>query len=304
MIIDSGIATSSFFVSGTLRVDGSTAAASSSLFVSSSGYVALGKTTAGKQVITIDGAFLLPAAVSYSIAYNKTGSVQINSNVAISGSLILSGSLLPGTLGTTGFITSSISHSLGNPKNVWYRLYVSRNSIVFVDNDTESEYLLGIDESGSLTYNDVAIASVSGSLATASYASSSLSSSYSLSASYAVSTSIAQNAVTASYISASNVVGLELFRIVTGSITASVGIGANDLFLIKSGSVQYFNISSSGNTTINSNLFIIKNFTTQQPVLTVSQSIVQFATQSSNPTNPANGGDIWFTSTELYVGLN
>ena len=110
----------------------------------------------------------------------------------------------------------------------------------------------------------------------------------------------ANNATTASY-----VLGLQNSnQITTGSITASVDIDSNNLFLIKSGSTQYFNISSSGNTTINSNLFIIKNFTTQQPVLTVSQSIVQFATQSSNPTNPANGGDIWFTSTELYVGLN
>ena len=114
----------------------------------------------------------------------------------------------------------------------------------------------------------------------------------------------AQNAVTASYVAAANVAGLSLFQITTGSITASVGIGPNDLFLIKSGSVQYFNISSSGNTTINSNLFIIKNFTTQQPVLTVSQSIVQFATQSSAPTGSIENGSIWFTSTNFYVGLD
>ena len=114
----------------------------------------------------------------------------------------------------------------------------------------------------------------------------------------------AQNAVTASYVAAANVAGLSLFQITTGSITASVGIGPNDLFLIKSGSVQYFNISSSGNTTINSNLFIIKNFTTQQPVLTISQSIVQFATQSSAPTGSIENGSIWFTSTNFYVGLD
>ena len=114
----------------------------------------------------------------------------------------------------------------------------------------------------------------------------------------------AQNAVTASYVAAANVVGLSLFQIATGSITASVGIGANDLFLIKSGSNTYFNVASNSEATLYSNQFIVKNFTTQQPILTVSQSIVQFATQSSNPTNPANGGDIWFTSTELYVGLN
>ena len=114
----------------------------------------------------------------------------------------------------------------------------------------------------------------------------------------------AQNALTASYISASAIPGLDLSRIVTGSITASVDIDPNNLFLIKSGSTTYFNISSSGDTTINTNKFVVQNLTTQQPILTVSQSVVQFATQSSNPNNPAKGGDIWFTSTELYVGLN
>jgi hypothetical protein len=91
---------------------------------------------------------------------------------------------------------------------------------------------------------------------------------------------------------------------VTVSGSVSVTIGTNDLFLIKSGSVPYFNISGSGNTTINSNLFIIKNFTTQQPVLTVSQSIVQFATQSSAPTGSIENGSIWFTSTNFYVALD
>jgi hypothetical protein len=114
----------------------------------------------------------------------------------------------------------------------------------------------------------------------------------------------AQNAVTASYVAAANVVGLSLFQIATGSITASVGIGANDLFLIKSGSTTYFNISSSGDTTINTNKFVVRNLTTQQPVLTVSQSVVQFATQSANPIGSADIGGILFTSTAMYIGLN
>jgi len=110
---------------------------------------------------------------------------------------------------------------------------------------------------------------------------------------------------TASFaLTASNLIGFDPSLIVTGSITASVNVNPNNLFLIKSGSDIYFNISSSSNTTINSDLFIIKNFTNQQPVLTVSQSIVQFATQSSNPTDTAPNGGIWFTSTNMYVGLS
>ena len=82
-------------------------------------------------------------------------------------------------------------------------------------------------------------------------------------------------------------------QIATGSITASVDISPNNLFLIKSGSNVYFNISSSSNITLSSNLFIIKNFTTQQPVLTVSQSgIVILATQSIDPNGTAPNGAI------------
>jgi hypothetical protein len=113
----------------------------------------------------------------------------------------------------------------------------------------------------------------------------------------------AQNAITASYVAATNVAGLSLFQITTGSITASVGIGANDLFLIKSGSTTYFNILSSGDATINTNKFVVRNLTTQQPVLTVSQSVVQFATQSSIPTGTTTAGNIVFTSSSMYIGL-
>jgi hypothetical protein len=83
-----------------------------------------------------------------------------------------------------------------------------------------------------------------------------------------------------------------------------VDVNPNSIFLIKSGSFNFINISSSGDTTIFSNLFIIKNLVSNNPVLTVSGSIVQFATQSSEPTGPTENGSIWFTSTNFYVGLD
>lgn len=107
-------------------------------------------------------------------------------------------------------------------------------------------------------------------------------------------------------ISASSIVGLidfvDLNQIASGSVTASVNLNG-DIFLIKSGSNTFFTINVNSNTTISSNLFIIKNFTTGNNVLTVSQSIVQFATQSLNPTGTTQAGTIWFTSSSLYVGL-
>jgi hypothetical protein len=110
-------------------------------------------------------------------------------------------------------------------------------------------------------------------------------------------------AVTASYIDGFNIQGISGFRIGTGSVSASVNVTPQNLFLINSGFTQYFNISSSGDTDIYSNLFIIRNFTTKQPVLTVSESIIQIATQSFDPTGDTKAGSIWFTSASMYVGL-
>jgi hypothetical protein len=97
--------------------------------------------------------------------------------------------------------------------------------------------------------------------------------------------------------------GFTSYQIATGSVTASVDVNPNSLFLIKSGSSIYYSVSASSQTTLYSDLFIIKGFTSQQPVLTVSQSIIQFATQSSIPTGTTQAGSIWFTSSSLYVGL-
>jgi len=113
----------------------------------------------------------------------------------------------------------------------------------------------------------------------------------------------ATNAVTASYLDPAGVAKLNLFQITTGSISASVSTDPNNLFLIKSGSSTFVNIQNNSNTTVYSNLFIIKNFTTQQPVMTVSQSIVQFATSSTDPIGPTQAGSIFFTSSSFYVGL-
>jgi cytoskeletal protein CcmA (bactofilin family) len=119
----------------------------------------------------------------------------------------------------------------------------------------------------------------------------------------------AQNAVTASYVAAANVAGLSLFQITTGSITASVGF-ENDLFLIRSGSKTYFNISSSGETTLYSSNFSVKDFTTNETVFQISGSKAYFdfdgitiATQSVAPTGSASVGGILFTSTAMYIGL-
>jgi hypothetical protein len=94
------------------------------------------------------------------------------------------------------------------------------------------------------------------------------------------------------------------FRIISGSIVASVNVNPNEIFLIKSGSNTFYKIENNSNTNIYSDLFIINNYLTQQPVLTVSQSIVQFTTHSIDPIDPAPNGGFYFTSTSLYIGLD
>jgi hypothetical protein len=90
----------------------------------------------------------------------------------------------------------------------------------------------------------------------------------------------ASQALTASYIDASNVIGLNLSRISTGSITASVNIGA-DTFKIQSGSSTFFTVNSNGNTTINNSLYIIQKASIgtahQSASLTISASSAEDA---------------------------
>ena len=138
--------------------------------------------------------------------------------------------------------------------------------------------LLFIKKSGSLGEEVISIG------ASASYA---LSSSFALTASYALNAGVSNPG----------------YQISSGSVTASVNVGYDGIFLIQSASNAFFEISGSSETSIYSDIFIIKNFTTKQPVLTISESIVQFATQSLDPVGSTNAGSIWFTATNFYVGL-
>ena len=90
--------------------------------------------------------------------------------------------------------------------------------------------------------------------------------------------SFADYAVTASYALNGGGGGTTtLFRIATGSISASVDVG--------------------------STIFIITN--NNVPVLTVSQSgVIILATQSQELVGPAPNGGIYFTSSSLFIGLD
>jgi hypothetical protein len=160
-----------------------------------------------------------------------------------------------------------------------------------------------------------------------------------ISSSYSVTSSFAQNfnpnatasyalqALTASYAVNADLLdgkdssifattGSNIFRgnqIVTGSVTITtastnnyinIGIDTTNNYIRTSGNDFYIiNSTPNKSITLSSDVFIIENYSTQKPVITVSQSIVQFATQSYDPTGSTQAGTIWFTSSSLYIGL-
>jgi len=83
----------------------------------------------------------------------------------------------------------------------------------------------------------------------------------------------ASYATTASYALSSAV----SYLIQTGSVSAEVSVGTN-LFLIKSASTNLFSITNN-TTTINSDVFLIKNLT-NQTIFKVSESIMYLPTHS------------------------
>jgi hypothetical protein len=86
--------------------------------------------------------------------------------------------------------------------------------------------------------------------------------------------------------------------IADGNVTASV---ENGIFLITSASIEVLKIANN-TSTFTSDIFLRKN-SQNNPTFRVSESIVYFATQSSELTGSAIAGGIYFTSSSFYVGL-
>jgi hypothetical protein len=103
----------------------------------------------------------------------------------------------------------------------------------------------------------------------------------------------------------------EIFRILTGSVTASVNSDST-IFLINSGSSEFFTINNQGSITISSSapdIFLIKN-QTGESVLSIGQNEVFIngalilITQSAELTGSAPNGGIYFTSSSFFIGLD
>jgi len=178
-----------------------------------------------------------------SLQYNKDGTTVSGSSlllfndstgaVTLSGSLLISGALIPNADPATGLS----SFSLGSATNAWKDLYVGDSTIYFVSQSTVYPLTIETNDAGLVTLkidnHEVPLAGVTGSQdITASLADT---------ASFAITASYALNALNAF----SNF-------IYTGSITASVDI-SDDIFLIKSASVEMFKINNEGVTILKTN---------------------------------------------------
>jgi hypothetical protein len=224
--------------------------------------------------------------------------------IIISGSLISSGlNEIDGTLAlpfiqdgnylfvTGGFVTGSTG--IASSSFATSASYAITSSLPLLGIVTASVNATTITfRKGDETTFDLVIAQ-SGSVESASYATfaeNASTSSIAISSSYALTASFALNAGSP-------------FSISTGSVVASVNTSTASIFLIQSASVPFLNIASNSTTVLNSDLFIIKGFTSQQPVLTVSGSIVNIATHSIDPSGNTDAGSIYFTSGAMYIGL-
>jgi hypothetical protein len=52
-----------------------------------------------------------------------------------------------------------------------------------------------------------------------------------------------------------------------------------------------------------SEVFLIKNSVGENLFIVSQSGVVQFATQSADPTGSTNAGTFWFTSSSFFVGL-
>ena len=108
-------------------------------------------------------------------------------------------------------------------------------------------------------------------------------------------------------ISASSIVGLDLYRIYTGSIQAKVDVGAN-IFTLSSGSATVLNINRQGSTTLNVTGSVPYFFLIASGSRTVFEVNDQGVTQTKvfeageNPT--AEYGGMYFTSQSFFIGLD
>jgi hypothetical protein len=108
-------------------------------------------------------------------------------------------------------------------------------------------------------------------------------------------------------VSASSIVGLDLYRIYTGSIQAKVDV-VSTVFIISSGSSTLFSLSNSGSLTVNAtgsvpHFFLITSGS--KNVFKINnEGTVENKVFESGYVPAAQYGGMYFTSQSVFVGLD
>jgi len=201
-----------------------------------------------------------------------TGGLTVTGSVNVSGNITTTGTLTAQTL-VVQTVTSSISYSSG--------------SNIFGNKNTDTQQFTGsVLVSGSITVATPVINN--------------------LTASYAVS---ASQAITASYVLASNVVGLNLSQIASGSVTASVdpttGFKVNSNATV-SGSLTITGSSYSFNNTLNT-YFITSsapsgsNVIFSQPTGSYTSAFFKYTISSGSNARAGEVISVWNSTTSSYT---
>ena len=136
----------------------------------SSSLVVTGSTNlynSGSTILSVNGSqgeiFSITDDISGDLLIIQSGSIDLfvvssNGDTTISGSILISGSLIPNTDG----VSSTSSFSLGSPTNAWKDIYVSNGTINFLDGDgsvqgTLSSTADGISTDGDAYFNGVRV---------------------------------------------------------------------------------------------------------------------------------------------------
>jgi hypothetical protein len=121
-----------------------------------SGSVTNAATASYVAAANVNGSVTNAATASYVAAANVNGSVTnaatasyvntLNQNITISGSILVSGSIIPATDG----VSTTSSFNLGSPTNAWKDIYVSNGTINFLDGAGNVQGTVGAGSAGTV----------------------------------------------------------------------------------------------------------------------------------------------------------
>ena len=127
----------------------------------------------------------------------------------------------------------------------------------------------------------------------------------SLSVTNGVSGSFSGSGADLSGIPASGIVGLELFRIQSGSVTAGVNVGSNDIFTVDSGSARLISLNDAGNLIISGSL-TAESYIISSSVLYMTQSFSSGSTMFGDTFDDTHifTGSLFFTGSNTYTSMS